>query len=257
MLAGPPSLGGFRRLKNIFMRLIFLLFFLTQICFSQVKSGEIVYGEKYIRELDTTGIKSKFRKKFKLKRYHELKKIIPYLSYSLNFNKNEAEFQLPEGNGMKNDNGLDLNLGVSASSATGVFYINLKDNLIIHQKNAFDKDFRVKTLINDYDWAIHSEEKIISGYKCKKATTTVNLNSSVTGEVTAWFAPDLPFQFGPLGFGGLPGMILGLERAGCYFYAEEINLKETPKNIKRPQKGKLLTERKYYKTIKKLNPYEN
>lgn len=56
--------------------------------------------------------------------------------------------------------------------------------------------------INNIDWKIIKEFKTVAGYKCQKAETT-----KYGRTWTAWFSPDIPFQFGPYKFNGLPGLI--------------------------------------------------
>ena len=54
-----------------------------------------------------------------------------------------------------------------------------------------------------FNWKIEKDNKIISGYKCIKATTRHRGRNYI-----AWFAPEIPFQDGPYKFSGLPGLII-------------------------------------------------
>ncbi|MCJ7932181.1 MAG: GLPGLI family protein [Chryseobacterium sp.] len=55
---------------------------------------------------------------------------------------------------------------------------------------------------NDINWKIKNEFKTVAGYTCQKAETTKYGRTWI-----AWFAPEIPFQFGPYKFNGLPGLI--------------------------------------------------
>ncbi|PXW18027.1 GLPGLI family protein [Chryseobacterium sp. CBTAP 102] len=58
---------------------------------------------------------------------------------------------------------------------------------------------------NNINWIVKNEFKIILGFKCQKAETTKY------GRIwTAWFTNDIPFQYGPYKFNGLPGLITEL-----------------------------------------------
>ncbi|SEH33482.1 GLPGLI family protein [Chryseobacterium culicis] len=58
---------------------------------------------------------------------------------------------------------------------------------------------------NNLNWKIKNEFKTILGFKCQKAETT-----KYGRTWTAWFAADIPFQYGPYKFNGLPGLITEL-----------------------------------------------
>ncbi|MGG7549252.1 GLPGLI family protein [Chryseobacterium arthrosphaerae] len=55
---------------------------------------------------------------------------------------------------------------------------------------------------NNINWKIKNEFKTVAGYKCQKAETTKYGRTWI-----AWFASDIPFQYGPYKFNGLPGLI--------------------------------------------------
>lgn len=58
---------------------------------------------------------------------------------------------------------------------------------------------------NNLNWKIKNEFKTVLGFKCQKAETTKY------GRIwTAWFTTDIPFQYGPYKFNGLPGLITEL-----------------------------------------------
>ena len=59
------------------------------------------------------------------------------------------------------------------------------------------------------NWVLTNETKIVDEYKCYKATMSFSIESR-KGMITAWYCPEIPFSFGPKGYGGLPGLIIEL-----------------------------------------------
>ena len=61
--------------------------------------------------------------------------------------------------------------------------------------------------------------------------------------IEAWYTPEIPMPYGPIGYGGLPGLILQLERSHVIFIAKEITLNPTGgiKPIKELTEGRLIT----------------
>lgn len=58
---------------------------------------------------------------------------------------------------------------------------------------------------NSISWKIKNEFKTVLGYKSQKAETIKYGRTWI-----AWFATDIPFQYGPYKFNGLPGLITEL-----------------------------------------------
>lgn len=58
---------------------------------------------------------------------------------------------------------------------------------------------------NNINWKIKNEFKTVAGYKCQKAETVKYGRTWI-----AWFTTDIPFQYGPYKFNGLPGLITEL-----------------------------------------------
>ena len=75
-------------------------------------------------------------------------------------------------------------------------------------------------------WELHDETKTIGDYLCFKATTyytTTNPKGKVfKHDFTAWYAPQLPYKFGPLGYGNLPGLIIELQGENCTYGVTKI-----------------------------------
>ena len=75
------------------------------------------------------------------------------------------------------------------------------------------------------DWKLHEDTKKIDGYLCYKATNVykVEYGEKVFNHpVVAWFCPELPYQYGPNGYGNLPGLILELQVRNVVFGADKI-----------------------------------
>jgi GLPGLI family protein len=69
--------------------------------------------------------------------------------------------------------------------------------------------FLVNSEIEAVPWKLGSEKKRVLEYTCMNATMTMD-----DQEIVAWFCPEIPVQLGPSVFGGLPGLILAVERNG-------------------------------------------
>lgn len=174
-----------------------------------------------------------FKRKLK-----ESKKLLPQLKYRLKFNENEALFYLEDLMANDQDQSL-LEYALILSDSKESYYTTKKDNefYTYKQSELGGEYFLVHN--SPFQWELSGETKEIAGYVCRKATTKYKRNSEVELEVTAWYAPELAFQYGIKDFSGLPGIVLGLEEHGYYFYADKIALTKKDKKIKVP-KGKII-----------------
>jgi len=105
-------------------------------------------------------------------------------------------------------------------------------------------------------WELHEETKMIGDYLCFKATTsytTTNLKGKVfKNEFTAWYTPQLPYKFGPAGYGNLPGLIIELQGRNFTYGVKKIQFyksDEESKENKMPKlkRKKLITEIEFEK----------
>lgn len=84
----------------------------------------------------------------------------------------------------------------------------------------------VKESLKD-NWTMHNETKVIDNYVCYKATN-VNIIENDSGKifrhpVVAWYCPQLPYNYGPNGYGNLPGLILELQVRNVVFGVKKID----------------------------------
>lgn len=101
-------------------------------------------------------------------------------------------------------------------------------------------------------WELHEETKMIGDYLCFKATTfytTTNPKGKVfKHDFTAWYTPQLPYKFGPAGYGNLPGLIIELQGKRATYGVKKIQFydeTEDKKNKMPKLKNlKLITEEK-------------
>lgn len=109
---------------------------------------------------------------------------------------------------------------------------------------------------NDYNWILSEESKKIENYTCFKATCEIKYltrhGNYNTRNITAWFTPEINFNFGPNGYMGLPGMILEIEFNKTKLVATKINFSKEEGVITFP-KNKNITEEEFNKTALKTN----
>lgn len=114
----------------------------------------------------------------------------------------------------------------------------------------------IKDIYTPKNWEITTETKTIHGYLCYKAIYKYDYKArdgqTKTSAVTAWFAPELPYGYGPKNYNNLPGLILELSEKETTFLASKIILSDAEVKITFP-KGKSVTREEYDKRILSKN----
>ncbi len=116
---------------------------------------------------------------------------------------------------------------------------------------------------NPFNWQIGAETKEIGQYLCRKAsgihTFETYQGDTVNREITAWFTPELPLPYGPMGFDALPGIVLEVTissegESSTTYRAQEILIEPNSKK-KIPQLNKpsrITTEEELNKEAEEL-----
>ncbi len=171
------------------------------------------------------------------------------LSFSLLCNDSIAYFEKKD---ILDIDSKETQSAVIASRAKNPYYMNANDVYTIKKETPIGSNYIVKdTIIKN--WTITNKAKKIANYTCYKATTKYKIENSVGifyHPVTAWFCPEIPLNFGPRGFGGLPGLILELQYRETVFGAKKIE--KTDKKIEIDLKGKIITKKEYNNRIHEL-----
>lgn len=181
------------------------------------------------------------------KNYEESLSYAKMVDFNLDYNLESAIFYLPEQ--LEIEKGR-LKILKRLGRFNGKYYTNNKKT--IHEKNSFGQDFLVD--IPKFEWNITSISKNIGSYKCFKATTTKIAEGSrgvFEQKIIAWFAPEIPFNFGPKEYNGLPGLIIQLEEGNISYILKKINVIEKT-IIEKPGKGKKITQQEFDKISKNM-----
>lgn len=102
------------------------------------------------------------------------------------------------------------------------------------------------TLNEDVEWEIGEETKYVGEYKVTKASATRKMGS-YEEKIVAWFTRELPYSFGPIGYNGLPGLILEMNRDNVVFTFKE--LQEKVVEIVFPKELEQMPFQKYYEVL--------
>lgn len=222
---------------NYYYIVLVSIFSLSNV-FSQSKSGfveyKVVFGSDEILET----LDKKMVEEFKNETEAE--------QYLLEFNEKEYVFYL------KDKMTID-----SKKSSKKTFYYKEKDSLYSIrpvEDDTFGK-FMVKEQKNT-NWELHNETKMIGEFLCYKATSYYIADRGAYGvfkfPIIAWYTPQIPLSYGPLTYGGLPGMILELQERNITYGATIIkftSLGTTSRLAKPNRKDKMITLEEYHKMI--------
>lgn len=227
--------------------LVYLLFFnIISFC-QEKKSGEVVY----VASIDMSilgNYMTKAPKEFHAQ-INETLNNLKTLNYFLIFNDKQSSFfkEKKLENDEKKRNLTEIKAG------KGLYYTDSNKNEILHQKNAFGEQFLIRyPLIN---WKITNERKKIGKYLCYKATTKKTIESRrglKKINVEAWYTTDIPLNYGPKNYNGLPGLIISLKEGSLLFSAKTIKFNKKNIEIKKPTKGLKIKLEEYDEMVKKM-----
>jgi len=128
-----------------------------------------------------------------------------------------------------------------------VYFTDTKTQENIQQIDAYGDLFLVA--YPQIEWQLHNETKKIGNFNCYKATIIKEVKGSnglIKIPIEAWYTPELAIPFGPLGFNGLPGLIVELSMRNFKYTIQKIALNPTDEiKIKKPTNGKKITKQEF------------
>jgi len=113
-------------------------------------------------------------------------------------------------------------------------YYDFEKNQKLEKVEYLTRPFLVSSEFEAVPWKLGSEKKKVLDYTCMNATMTLD-----DQEIVAWFSPEIPVPLGPSVYGGLPGLIMAVERNGETAYvATSVNFAPPAKeDLIKPDKG--------------------
>ena len=143
---------------------------------------------------------------------------------------------------MKNEGLINSNMTEITGGAADVVYRELASNETLIEKGILPG---VLVQVSAPNWKLEPERKSILGRICYKATADIPMENSsgkFIKKITAWYDPEIPLNYGPYTYFGLPGLILEVDVGNIVYIATEINMGSlNGYKISRP-KGKVKTQ---------------
>lgn len=158
------------------------------------------------------------------------------VKFELSFSRTEAEFHCTDKPLSPED--FDIILDMCDMIGEGIYIRKGCDSIITYNRK-FESVSKFSYYLDNSEWFLLDETKVINGISCKKAFTTFRKDygdgqKMDLYDVVAWYDPDVDCSFGPRGFQGLPGLILELELPLVIFTASS-QLQDSEHLIQRPQ----------------------
>jgi GLPGLI family protein len=230
-------------------RILFLL--ISSLSFSQQSVSGVV---EYTIESISSEMKNNITKTSK--NVSEQKALLEIFSnepvkFILEFNGNEAIYKntkvemLSDANQKTKPKFLEV-----IGGGSGLYFFDSQEKITLIQKSFLGELFLISSKFPE--WKLTSGTKKIGSYICFKAKyISKNGNKNLTDEV--WYTPEIPVQFGPIIYVGLPGLVLEVIAGKVRFTATKIQLNsKQPIVIEKPNKGTKITEEEYTKKLQQI-----
>lgn len=167
------------------------------------------------------------------------------LQFELRFNDHQSIFELnTQASPTEEDAFAYSNAVIMATEAKDAYYLDQNKKLRLSLANMEGSPVNIIEPYEKHQWTLTGEEKCVEGRTLLEATTPRTIQtrdgSESTTTVQAWYAPDIPVSYGPLGYDGLPGLIMEL-RFGPKFLngftaiALDIRTESKAKEIRKPK----------------------
>ncbi len=164
-----------------------------------------IISEKKLNELPEAIREEKLKKRF----YDLTIDVKNGISYYVNDeNTKNTDYSKESGSETQQDDHIQVTnkkIVVNIKNSEKFYYKDFKKNEMLFQYFNADQLFNGKDSLQNWNWQITEEIKIINGYTCKKALADWVGHDA---QFTAWFTEDVPVNGGPEKFDGLPGLIL-------------------------------------------------
>lgn len=160
--------------------------------------------------------------------------------FKLQFNKKESLFTLD-----KKISEPIHDFALSMVDFLSPIYTNVTTGEKIYTSQ--DNEFLITDDIHS-DWKLSSETKLIDNYLCYKATCEhkiTNSRGTFKFPVTVWYCPALPYSFGPIGYGKLPGLIVEYHRRNFVYGLKKLTISDKEIEITKPSKGRRISSQEY------------
>lgn len=221
--------------------IVLTLIFITSNIFAQIFNGQINYDVKITPIED-----NKFDQSV-MKDYPNAYKLDNQLKFILKFDTIKSSFKL-----------VDFLFEDNSDKIYAFVKIDFSGNLIVKKDTVFEETnfFDDKTIvkkIKSYEWNLTDESKVIDNFTCYKATTeniVINPRGTFRHPITAWYCPEIPFSYGPIGYNGLPGLILELQTRGAVYGATKLIFNNSELKIDELKNYKIIEELKYEEELK-------
>lgn len=259
--------------------LIFLFLTVTissHTIYAQEINGIATYQSKRTVDMSNFGRRGAQMSEAQKKQMKERMKNWLEKEYTLTFTKNESFYKEEEKLEAPGQGG-GRGRGFGGGFTQGGIYSNRAQNNYARENNMMGKTFLVKDTLNNLEWKLLKESKMIGQYPAFKAVATRSLETNLwsrmgrrarelqekndsivkaggeipkeepkTEEIVAWYTPMIPAGHGPDEFGGLPGLILELNTSNMTILCTKVvlNPKDSP-TIEPPEKGKEVNREEY------------
>lgn len=255
-----------RKIFNLFV--VSILALTTSNTFAQQTfQGEATYFSK--TNVDMSRFDNPDFSEEQKKRIMERIKNMNQKTFVLSFNQTESIYKKKEkleaptqgGDGRGSQFG-----AMMSGAADGDRYKNIQEKETRKEAELLGKKFLIVDPLEKLEWKMTGETRNIGQYTCFKATAKKNIIEVATPgppsrgkkekedtkvkekeiTVTAWYTMQIPVSNGPDVYWGLPGLILEINADQTTILCSKIVLNPEDKiNIKKPTKGKKVSEKEY------------
>lgn len=222
-------------MKNLILALAFGLPFIS---IAQQTEGQITYEETIKLEID---IPEEHRQMIGQLPTSQSNDKVLHFTAEKSMYKNIEKAEDSVHNAGSEDG--DIQIKFVFATPESFYYKDLAAGQRIKQEEFFGRNFLITDQLEDFQWKLTNEQKVILNYPCTKA---VHQDSSNT--VVAWFTSQIPSSNGPDGYGQLPGMILEVDvnDGELTYVAKEVLLdKQDVALLEAPKKGKKVNQAEY------------